>query len=352
MDGQPFGAPAQCQCWVVTDPSLDWPRMGCQLAPGMVRAQPLHRGTHTWVSAVHWNWMPSRATWAGHPNRNSSSFCSFTLRLARLMTARMVLCMPSTTLASQPSTMPATAAARVSARTCWGAWRAICHLRWGMTTCATCTPCTRAAGGSQGGAPLTSTGRSKGTFSACWLNISVILLLSACPSPAVSKGRPVRAAGAGAQLAASQLQGGGSRAHARPPGMPCLVKGDVGEGVEQAGLEVGHHGGRVAAQGQDLQERGVADKVEARELRPLRRGAPQQGCRLWRSACMPPLQHAPQPMPALLPGRCTAGLDRLSPPRPSAPWSPGRPSGSSGTAPAARPGGAAAGAAARCRSRC
>lgn len=51
--------------------------------------------------------------------------------------------------------------------------------------------------------------------------------------------------------------------------IPHFVKRDIGEGVKEATLEVGHHRGRVAAQGQDLQQRGVGHKVEARELRAL-----------------------------------------------------------------------------------
>ena len=54
-----------------------------------------------------------------------------------------------------------------------------------------------------------------------------------------------------------------------PPSPSCLVKGDVAQRVEEAGLEVGHHAGRVGAQRQDLQQRGVGDKVEARELGAL-----------------------------------------------------------------------------------
>jgi hypothetical protein len=38
------------------------------------------------VSAVHWNWMPSRAVWAGCPKMKSSRPISYTLRTARLMT--------------------------------------------------------------------------------------------------------------------------------------------------------------------------------------------------------------------------------------------------------------------------
>lgn len=66
--------------------------------------------------------------------------------------------------------------------------------------------------------------------------------------------------------AAEQLQPGCSPA-TRPPA--CLVKGDVGQRVEEAGLEVGHHRGRLGAQRQDLQQRGVGHKVEARELGAL-----------------------------------------------------------------------------------
>ena len=41
-----------------------------------------------------------------------------------------------------------------------------------------------------------------------------------------------------------------------------LVKGNIGEGVEEAALEVGDHRGRVTAQRQDLQQRRVAHEVE------------------------------------------------------------------------------------------
>ena len=48
-----------------------------------------------------------------------------------------------------------------------------------------------------------------------------------------------------------------------------LVKGDVRERVEEAALEMRHHGRRVAAQAQDLQQRWIADEIEpAHRLRP------------------------------------------------------------------------------------
>lgn len=43
-----------------------------------------------WVSAVHWNWMPSKAIWAGCPKMKSSRLISYTLRTARLMPCRCV----------------------------------------------------------------------------------------------------------------------------------------------------------------------------------------------------------------------------------------------------------------------
>ncbi len=48
-----------------------------------------------------------------------------------------------------------------------------------------------------------------------------------------------------------------------------LVKRDVGERVKQARLEVRHHRRRVGAQRQDLQQGGVRNEVEARELAAL-----------------------------------------------------------------------------------
>ena len=47
------------------------------------------------------------------------------------------------------------------------------------------------------------------------------------------------------------------REHVQHLALVHLVKGDSGQAVKQARLEVGHHAGGVAAQGQDLQQRRV-----------------------------------------------------------------------------------------------
>lgn len=51
--------------------------------------------------------MPSRAIWAGCENMKDCRSISYTLRAARFTMAFTVPCIPSTSFASQPSTMPA-----------------------------------------------------------------------------------------------------------------------------------------------------------------------------------------------------------------------------------------------------
>lgn len=61
----------------------------------------------TCMSAVHWNWMPRRAIWAGCEKMKDCRSISYTLRAARFTIAFTVPCIPSTSLCSHTSTMPA-----------------------------------------------------------------------------------------------------------------------------------------------------------------------------------------------------------------------------------------------------